>query len=315
MTYLPGPKFEEEAKKQLEMLGINTKQGIRSVVKQTAKSHESEEKSKDGTLIMGGERSTSWKSTLSRIIGQFVSVDSIFSMVRFARRVVIYCQATAATGIKAASFLSIVPPKLEIWANAHQNAMLQAARLDWTEDAVYALLDIHGYQIFNQGLFNADCHPGNILIVIGENDWASKYKPKIGLIDYGQCKRLNEIERVKIAKLILSIADKESDEVIADHFRTLGIQTQNDSSQFLAEFGRLMFSSFEPKHLDHAWHQKLHVQDKVTYFPKELSMVYRTSLLLRGLAMSLQFNPSVGEHWRRYAEETVKMHSSLLDKK
>jgi hypothetical protein len=37
------------------------------------------------------------------------------------------------------------------------------------------------------------------------------------------------------------------------------------------------------------------------YFPNELSMVYRTSMLLRGLAMSFQINVSVGEQWRDHA--------------
>ena len=137
------------------------------------------------------------------------------------------------------------------------------------------------------------------------NTDANESNPKIGLIDYGQCKRLTKKERVQVAKLILSIANQESDEEIALHFRNLGIQTKNDSTPFLAEFGRLMFGSFQPKHLQHSWHKELHQTDQVVYFPKELSMVYRTCLLLRGLAMSLQFNPSVGEQWRHHAQAAI----------
>jgi len=40
-------------------------------------------------------------------------------------------------------------------------------------------------------------------------------------------------------------------------------------------------------------------------FSDELSMVYRTSLLLRGLGMSLQVNCSVGEEWREHAQALV----------
>lgn len=147
--------------------------------------------------------------------------------------------------------------------------------------------------------------------MMNENENASN--PKIGLIDYGQCKRLNPKERVQIAQLILSIANKDSDAKIAAHFRALGIQTQNDSNRFLAEFGRLMFGSFESKHLDHSWHRDLHKEDKVVYFPRELSMVYRTSLLLRGLAMSLQFNPSVGEEWRHHAQAAIDEYKEEVD--
>ena len=42
--------------------------------------------------------------------------------------------------------------------------------------------------------------------------------------------------------------DKDDDEVIAKHFRNLGIKTQNDNTKFLAEFGRLMFDSLQSKH-------------------------------------------------------------------
>ena len=131
------------------------------------------------------------------------------------------------------------------------------------------------------------------------------HQPKIGLIDYGQVKTLTPEERKKVPRLILSIADKKSDEDIANCFRDLGIKTKTDSTRFLAEFGRLMFGHFEAKHLDHSWHRELHKEDRVLYFPTELSMVYRTALLLRGLAMSLQFNPSVGEAWRQHAQDCI----------
>lgn len=123
-------------------------------------------------------------------------------------------------------------------------------------------------------------------------------------------KRIDTHERFRVAKLILSIANKEPDDVVADHFRSTGIKTRTDSTRFLAEFGRLMFGHFETKHLDHDWHRELHKEDRVLYFPNELSMVYRTALLLRGLAMSLQFNPNVGEEWRHHAQETIKLYEA-----
>ena len=97
------------------------------------------------------------------------------------------------------------------------------------------------------------------------------------IVDYGQVKSLDEHERVRVAKLILSIANGKTDKVVAGHFRNLGIKTKADSFRFLTEFGRLMFGSLEAKHLDHEWHRELHREDWVLYFPNELSMVYRTA--------------------------------------
>jgi hypothetical protein len=133
----------------------------------------------------------------------------------------------------------------------------------------------------------------------------------LGLIDFGQCKRLTRDEQVRVAEFILTIAnsatndtnnERESDEAIATAFRRLGVQTKNDSTPFLADFARLMFGPLQAKHLQRDWHKNLHTTDRVMYFPNELSMVYRTALLLRGLAMSLQFNPSVSDQWKHHAQ-------------
>jgi aarF domain-containing kinase len=355
MSFLPGPKFEEEAKRQLEFLGLDTKKGIRSIVDKahenttTTKSSSSSSSSKDEVLDEMASNGSNWRGTVTRLTTTFVGVDSILSMVRLLRKAMLWSTVAAVKSIQLAS--RIVPSHWQEWAKERETLMLQANTLDWTKEAVYALLDVHGYQILNQGLFNADPHPyvyyialdcialksfhnqtkaspelssfhcfccfttttnnqndnerGNIIMM---NTDENAKDPKIGLIDYGQCKRLSPKERVQIAQLILSIANSESDLQIAGHFRQLGIQTKNNSTRFLAEFGRLMFGSFEPKHLDHAWHRELHQEDRVVYFPRELSMVYRTSLLLRGLAMSLQFNPNVGEQWRHHAQAAIDQY-------
>jgi predicted unusual protein kinase regulating ubiquinone biosynthesis (AarF/ABC1/UbiB family) len=145
------------------------------------------------------------------------------------------------------------------------------------------------------------------LLVLDQDNSPDRLKPsaQLGLIDFGQCKRLTKDEQLRIATLILSVANNESDEAIANALRLLNIQTKNDSTHFLAEFARLMFGPFQPQHMDHGWHRKLHEVDKVLYFPNELAMVYRTSLLLRGLAISLQLNPSVAQHWRHHAENVL----------
>ena len=324
MSYLPGPKFEEEAKRQLELVGISTKRNIRDVVREATKdvdesgvivdtSNGGSGAGKSPLLLSSSPGPQEWQIKLSEFVGKWIGVDSILSMVRIARRLLLWSRVAAVSSIRAASSLSMVPADWVAWAKEHENAALQVARLDWTHEAIYALLDVHGYQILNQGLFNADPHPGNILIVEADEHSKKHQHPKIGLIDYGQCKRLTPNERVRVARLLLSVADNASDDIIAAQFRDLGIQTQNNSTRFLAEFARLMFGPFQPHHLKHSWHKELHKEDKVLYFPNELSMVYRTSLLLRGLAMSLQLNVAIGEQWRHHAQAALEHESMVLN--
>mmetsp|Transcript_54848 Transcript_54848/g.133197 ORF Transcript_54848/g.133197 Transcript_54848/m.133197 type:complete len:763 (-) Transcript_54848:185-2473(-) len=344
MTYLPGPKFEESARKQLESLGIDTKRGMHAVFEESeakeaailtdenddpvlspsssqptpsppsTKSASASSKSFKQSLL-----TSSWTLSLAESVGKLVGMDNIFFLVRLARYMYLRVTATTVRGIEAASNLSIVPTSWSDWAKQHENAAYQAAMLDWTQDAIDSLFDVHGYQIFDIGLFNADPHPGNILVLNPSNSDDEGRQPTIssrtmdgvqlGLIDWGQCKRLDTDERARVAKLIVSVADGAPDEVIASNFREMGIKTKNDSTKFLAEFAKLMFGSFRPEHMSHSWHRKLHEMDRVTYFPNELSMVYRTSLLLRGLAMSFQFNVSVGEKWYNHATRALKNNS------
>ena len=325
MSYLPGPKFEEEARKQLESLGINTSRGVRSIIREETKNEEesdfpsrrSSNKSLVGSFSSSSSSSkTSWMMKFAENMGTFVGVDNILSLIRLARKALLWSTAAAVRGIQIASNTStmIVSPAWLEWAKNHENAASQADMLEWTNDAIDALFDIHGYQIFNQGLFNADAHPGNILIIQNDDDDNNSNNNKkkkrntnrkLGLIDYGQCKRLNLDERRRVAKLIVSVADDESDEQIASNFRDLGIITKNDSTRFLSSFARLMFGKFRNEYLKRDWHKSLHEEDQVVYFPNELSMVYRASLLLRGLAMSFQINVSVGEKWRQHAQTTL----------
>jgi aarF domain-containing kinase len=308
MTYLPGPKFEEEARKQLESLGIDTDRGIRSVFRENTEDvgAVSVEEQRNGVHTLSPSKSkSSWNVQFAERLGNIVGVDNLLFLVRLSRKILLWSTAAAVRSIRVASKLSLVSEPLLRWAKDHESAQTQADMLEWTKYAIDALFDVHGYQIFVEGLFNADAHPGNILVVQDGDTLIHNRRPKLGLIDYGQCKRLTPLERERVAKLILSVANDESDDVIASRFRELGIKTRRDSTPFLADFARLMFGPFKPHHLSHDWHRRLHEEDQVVYFPNELSMVYRASLLLRGLAMSFQLNVSVGEQWRNHAQAAI----------
>eukprot|EP00536_Pseudo-nitzschia_multiseries_P000761 jgi/Psemu1/294161/fgenesh1_pm.9_\ len=306
MTYLPGPKFEEEARRQLEALGIDTSRGVRSVVRDDGDrdhpvSSPRGDRSGSGSWSPNSNSKPSWAAGAAETVGAWVGVDALLFLVRLARKVVLWSRAVAVRTIQGASGTALPVSMAWVeWAGQHKHAVSQAEMLDWTEDAIDALFDVHGYQIFHQGLFHADAHPGNILVIPPEH--GNRNRSKLGLIDYGQCKRLTPDEQQRIARLILGVANDEPDEKIAGLCRELGFKTKNDSTEFLSTFARLMFGRFKSEYFSHDWHKSLHERDEIVYFPNELSMVYRASLLLRGLAMSFQLNVSVGEKWREHAQ-------------
>jgi len=57
--------------------------------------------------------------------------------------------------------------------------------------------EAYGRMILESGLFQADGHPGNMLVM---------KKGMVGLIDYGQSKQITDEERWKFARLIVALA-------------------------------------------------------------------------------------------------------------
>eukprot|EP00438_Fugacium_kawagutii_P018010 Skav223296 [mRNA] locus=scaffold2998:159297:164128:+ [translate_table: standard] len=67
------------------------------------------------------------------------------------------------------------------------------------------LMRIHGEQVFEDGLFNADPHPGNVMLLHGASSG-------VGLIDFGQ--ELSLDFRVQLAKLIIALSRRDEAEVV-----------------------------------------------------------------------------------------------------
>lgn len=316
MTYLPGGSLEQEARRQLELLGIDTSRGMRDAFRghstealrvetedtaTTTTTESIDEKKKDTLNTTNGSSSSSTTTTARSLLTR--NIDELFQLVRFWKRIRLWVRWMMVSAIDIVPFTTVATKS---WVDANRTVMKQAQRLNWTKDWVDALYDVHGHQIFVLGLFNGDPHPGNILVIDREDDEDEKKQQRLGLIDYGQCKRLTRPEQVRIARLLLTVANNGTDDEIATAFRDLEIRTKNDSTEFLATMGRLMFGPLHSEYLDHAFHRRLHRMDSIVYFPKELSMVYRSALLLRGLAFSLQLNTSIGEQWRHHAEALLK---------
>lgn len=179
MSYLPGRKFEEETRRQLNLLGVDTKKkkkSFRMIIQESSAGEKkkltdvdvdgeredgvamtsSSSSSSSQTLALSTKQPTTpkWKTKLTNLMRNVVSVDFLFTVARFTRRFALWSQSTTVKWIQLASSLSIVPVGWKNWADERQNDILQSMTLDWTEDAVHTLLDVHGYQILNQGLFS-----------------------------------------------------------------------------------------------------------------------------------------------------------------
>lgn len=92
--------------------------------------------------------------------------------------------------------------------------------------------EAYGRMILLDGLFQADGHPGNIMVM---------KKGVIGLIDYGQSKRLPDAYRASFAKLVKALAS-ETDGImnISEALDGLGVVTERQDHKLKAEMARGM---------------------------------------------------------------------------
>jgi aarF domain-containing kinase len=160
MTYLPGPKLEAEAKRQLAALGIDTSKYKLSDIVKTAASEASQKHNQPGELVRRVTKRVDPKHSpfLSQLTTR-VGVDTLLWTVRLTRRLILWSQALAVSSLESLP-RSWIPSNWSEWANDHRFAAAQAKQLNLTKKWMDALFDVHGHQIFNLGLFNGDPHPG-----------------------------------------------------------------------------------------------------------------------------------------------------------
>nr|CCA27146.1 glycoside hydrolase putative [Albugo laibachii Nc14] len=146
------------------------------------------------------------------------------------------------------------------------------------------LMDVHGYEIFVNGCFNGDPHPGNILLL---------EDGRIGLIDYGQVKRISLEHRIKLAKLTVALAEGSKEDIVHALTVGMGVRSAKMNPYFLEKQARLMFdrddlSITEGRNVQN-FVEYLDLIDQIVEVPDEYIMAFRTSLLLRGFSYALHY--------------------------
>lgn len=169
-------------------------------------------------------------------------------------------------------------------------------------DVFETLMQIQGQGVLRDGCFNADPHPGNILLL--------EDGKTLGLIDFGQLVRISPQFRVKLAKLILALSSRSPSEV-ADAERGIGVMRKHykeevqyricsfwldrDTDEIMQ--GMNMFDLL-------AWGEW---EDRVVSQPEGYHMACRCSLVLRSMALYFGVRLSTCDYWRPYAEEVLKL--------
>eukprot|EP00038_Savillea_parva_P030854 m.80896 g.80896 ORF g.80896 m.80896 type:complete len:355 (+) comp9376_c1_seq1:510-1574(+) len=299
MTYLDGPKLEEEVLRRFAAVGIDRRgASVRRLLSEQAdKLRETEDRA---SVVLEESASTVAWSSLAQGAAWMLGPTTVLWLVRgsqVVRDTVAWATCSVIDTTDRMSSGTVVSTDLRQWVRDTQRELSTRHTETETRAWLDTLLDVHGFQVFLCPLFNSDPHPGNIIVMPDG---------RLGLIDYGQCSTFTDATKKRnLANFIIAVADDKSDADIADAFRAVGIQTQNSSDFFTASIARLMFGHITPDMLRREWHRKLRETDKIQSFPPHLIMVYRVAALLRGLGLALHHELVVSEAWRVHAYQLL----------
>ncbi|CAK9053417.1 unnamed protein product [Durusdinium trenchii] len=270
MGFLDGPKLEVALRSRLEALGVDLgKQGIGEwlAAQQRNGINKNFSTVQDAESSGSEESSTSFPWNRLTVVLRWVSLDAMLWLAR-----------------KLANLRSGTGPTADL------------------HSALRLVLDAHGYQLFFCPIFNADPHPGNILMMPDG---------RIGLIDFGQCRRLTSEQKAGLARLLQAVSQPvspEADRQVAAAFEATGVKTKHGDPEFLALLPRLMFSRIHTEWVRGDIKETLQ-RDRIVEVPVHMVMAYRTAMLLRGLCLVLQENTSVAEAWSPWAERWLQASS------
>lgn len=130
---------------------------------------------------------------------------------------------------------------------------------------------------------------------------------RLGLIDYGQTRRLATNDRLALAKVVSELGKQHTHaHEIANAMRNFGFVSRDNNDDNMAHFAELYFDSDAVgKKLGYATPQKylMHLNsiDPMVLVPDPAVFVARTSFLFRGLGALLQQQLHTSQHWRKHA--------------
>ena len=198
----------------------------------------------------------------------------------------------------------------------------------WTErpldlgEILDILSRVHASEIFADGVFNSDCHPvsvkrlyltmvkifmqGNVLLL---NDG------RLGLIDYGQVKRLSLSERVKYAKLILALARDDREEIVRLYFDELGTKTKYRKADTAYRAACFWSDRDTPDILGNhniaTFIDSLEAEDPMIQLPEAYIMASRVSVMLRGMGNAFGLKLRVSKLWEDEARRLLASQGVL----
>ncbi len=167
------------------------------------------------------------------------------------------------------------------------------------------LVHVHGIQMILSGTYNADPHPGNVMILPDG---------RLGLLDYGMVGRLSSKDRVNVAETIVALSDKDK-AATAKLYRENGYKATYDNGDaddaMLHRFASFHFDGIDlsPLILDNG--EKMDIKDvfrsvRERTVPSWVEEGRRLGGLLVGVSAQAARPISLAKEWRPIAKQALR---------
>ena len=166
------------------------------------------------------------------------------------------------------------------------------------------LLDVYMQQIFEDGFFHADPHPGNLFVTPLEGvDKDGKRNWKLTFIDFGMVGRMPDNLRAGLREVIIAVGTQDAARLVQS-YKTLGVLLSSADLKLIEMASAQIFDRFwgksmsELRSIDHAEMMKFGLQFRELMYsmpfqlPQNLLMLGRTVAILSGMCTGLdpEFN-------------------------
>jgi ubiquinone biosynthesis protein len=158
-------------------------------------------------------------------------------------------------------------------------------------------------QLFEDGLFHGDPHPGNILVLEGE---------RLGLLDFGVVGRVTKQMQENLVMLVLAVALKDADTVARLLYRVATPDKRSNLAAFRTEIqellDRYLVKTKELGQIDTRQLMPELLNVAVRYhikIPKEYAILSRAAIAIEGLMRWLYPQLNIGEAAMPYARELL----------
>jgi predicted unusual protein kinase regulating ubiquinone biosynthesis (AarF/ABC1/UbiB family) len=199
-------------------------------------------------------------------------------------------------------------------------AQIEAAGIDRAEVAD-RLLATYLKQIFEDGFFHADPHPGNLFVLPLSTSLGAPTFWDLTFIDFGMVGRISQKTRLALREMLIGVGTKDTSRIIRS-YQMLNILLPSADLHLIEQAEQRLFEKFWGKSMTELKEtpieemvELMHEFGKLVYempfqLPHDLIFLARTVAILSGMCTGLDQNFNVWQHLVPFAQKMVESDSA-----